>query len=73
MSQLFIQKYQRHIMSELRRMFEVDEDAYDLIFMDIQMPKIDGYLATREIRTMKNHKKAKIPIIAMSANAFEED
>ena len=60
-------------MSELRRMFEVDEDACDLIFMDIQMPKIDGYLATREIRTTKNHKKAKIPIIAMSANAFEED
>ena len=57
----------------VERMSEVDEDAYDLIFMDIQMPKMDGYTATREIRTMKNHKKANIPIIAMTANAFEED
>lgn len=57
----------------VERMFEVNEDAYDLIFMDIQMPKMDGYTATREIRTMKNHKKANIPIIAMTANAFEED
>lgn len=57
----------------VERMLEVDEDAYDLIFMDIQMPKMDGYMATREIRTMKNHKKANIPIIAMTANAFEED
>lgn len=44
-----------------------------MIFMDIQMSKMDGYTATREIRTMKNHKKANIPIIAMTANAFEED
>ena len=54
-------------------MNEVDDDRYDLIFMDIQMPKMDGYIATREIRTLKNNKKANIPIIAMTANAFEED
>ena len=46
---------------------------YDLIFMDIQMPKMDGYTATREIRTLKDQKCANIPIIAMTANAFEED
>ncbi len=49
------------------------EDRYDLIFMDVQMPKMDGYTATREIRTLKNNRKANIPIIAMTANAFEED
>ena len=54
-------------------MNEVDADRYDLIFMDIQMPKMDGYMTTREIRTLKNNKKANIPIIAMTANAFEED
>ena len=41
--------------------------------MDIQMPKMDGYTATREIRTLSNNKKANIPIVAMTANAFEED
>ena len=41
--------------------------------MDIQMPKMDGYMATREIRTLQNNKKANIPIVAMTANAFEED
>ena len=46
---------------------------YDLIFMDIQMPKMDGYTATREIRTLDDPKCANIPIIAMTANAFEED
>ena len=46
---------------------------YDLIFMDIQMPKMDGYTATREIRTLNKPKCANIPIIAMTANAFEED
>ena len=55
------------------RMESVDEGAYDLILMDIQMPKMDGYTATREIRTLGNNKKANIPIIAMTANAFEED
>ena len=48
-------------------------DRYDLILMDIQMPKMDGYTATREIRTLSSSKKANIPIVAMTANAFEED
>ena len=48
-------------------------DKYDLILMDIQMPVMDGYTATREIRTLKDNKKANIPIVAMTANAFEED
>ncbi len=48
-------------------------DRYDLILMDIQMPKMDGYTATREIRTLSDNKKANIPIVAMTANAFEED
>ena len=49
------------------------EHSYDLILMDIQMPKMDGYAATREIRTLSSNKKANIPIVAMTANAFEED
>ena len=57
----------------VERMNQADESEYDLILMDIQMPKMDGYTATREIRTLANNKKANIPIIAMTANAFEED
>lgn len=48
-------------------------DFYDLILMDIQMPKMNGFMATREIRTLSDNRKANIPIIAMTANAFEED
>ncbi len=48
-------------------------DKYDLILMDVQMPKMDGYTATREIRTLPDNKKANIPIVAMTANAFDED
>ncbi len=46
---------------------------YNLILMDIQMPVMDGYTATRTIRAMEDPKLANIPIIAMTANAFEED
>lgn len=46
---------------------------YDLILMDIQMPNLDGYQATAHIRTLSDETKANIPIIAMTANAFEED
>ena len=46
---------------------------FDLILMDIQMPVMDGYKATREIRRMKESALARIPIVAMTANTFEED
>ena len=46
---------------------------YDAILMDIQMPQLNGYDATRRIRKMLDTEKANIPIIAMTANAFEED
>lgn len=47
--------------------------TYDMILMDIQMPKMDGYKVTQEIRHLPDKDKASIPIIAMTASAFEED
>ncbi len=49
------------------------EGKYTLIFMDVQMPRMDGYEATRAIRALGTERAAKIPIIAMTANAFEDD
>ncbi|MGN0252134.1 MAG: response regulator, partial [Oliverpabstia sp.] len=49
------------------------EDIYDLVLMDVQMPNMNGYEATKTIRNLDNSTLAKTPIIAMTANAFEED
>ena len=54
-------------------MKEKPAGTYDLILMDIQMPIMNGYDATKAIRAMKSKKKATVPIVAMTANAFEED
>ncbi len=52
---------------------ESEAGTYDVIFMDVQMPVMDGYKASRAIRSIRNRAKSRIPIIAMTANAFEED
>ena len=53
--------------------FAADPEKYDMIFMDIHMPEMDGYEATKHIRSMAFSKAASIPIIAMTANVFRED
>lgn len=57
----------------VNRIEQMPSGTYDLILMDIQMPNMDGYKATQCIRRLDDKKKSEIPIIAMTANAFEED
>ena len=57
----------------ISRITEMPAGTYDIILMDIQMPKMDGYKATQTIRNLSDQEKACIPIIAMTANVFEED
>ena len=57
----------------LEKIVSSDAGYYDLVLMDIQMPNMDGYQATKAIRELVDKEKACIPIIAMTANAFEED
>jgi len=55
------------------KMFEAAPEKYDMIFMDVQMPELDGYQATRNIRALDVPRAKTIPIVAMTANVFRED
>ena len=57
----------------VNRIEKMPAGTYDMILMDIQMPKMNGYKATQAIRNLPDEDKACIPIVAMTANAFEED
>ena len=55
------------------KMFVSAPEKYEMIFMDLQMPEMDGYQATRLIRAMNNPRAKEVPIVAMTANVFKED
>jgi CheY-like chemotaxis protein len=52
---------------------ELNQNAYDLILMDVQMPEMDGYEATQQIRRLEDPLRKNIPILALTANSVEED
>jgi signal transduction histidine kinase/CheY-like chemotaxis protein len=59
--------------AEAVRLFAESPERYDMIFMDVQMPEMDGYEATNHIRSFDNPWAKEIPIVAMTANVFRED
>jgi signal transduction histidine kinase/CheY-like chemotaxis protein len=69
---LFVERVKNGIEC-VNKVIENPVGTYDVILMDIQMPKMDGYKATCEIRNLQDKAKACIPIVAITANAFEED
>ena len=51
----------------------MSQEKYDLIFMDIHMPVMDGYTATKKLRAIGSEKAKTVPVVAMTADAFKED
>jgi len=66
-------EFARDGVEAVKKFSECEDGYYDMIFMDVQMPRMDGYEATRTIRDMNRQYGKDVPIIAVTANAFSED